>query len=215
MIQNQSGNVLPGPNLSPPSAPAKKKFDYSALSVFLALILLVVMILLEERLMFDLNRLVNPVVDQEWTKFQNDNKAGRYGYQYETPKMPVRSAEMAMDAAGVVSNTRVYYPRSDEGKYTMYKLIIHAAIVIPLFILSFALFYFKKENKQIKPVLVSFMISAFWIMFHLLGEVIAFVMNQYRNIAIYIILILLTLIFGGLAYFVQARHSKEKEGAAV
>ena len=95
----------------------------------------------------------------------------------------------------------------------MWKLIIHAAVIIPLFVFAFLLFYIKRKNHQLKPLLISFLVFAFWMMFHLLGETIKFVMDEYKNIAIYVILVVLAGVFGVLAYLTQIKHSKKEKGA--
>lgn len=189
------------------------KPKYSSLSIFMAVILFVILVMFGERLIFDLNRFINPVIDSEYTQWKNQRDLGiRRGIDYDAPKTPVRgSLEMMQDSSNAVSQTEIYYPADEKGRYLMYKLIIHAAVIIPLFILAFALFYYKRKKLQFKPLLVSFLAFAFWMMFHLLGETISFVMNAYRNIAIYVILILLGIIFAGVTYFSQAKLHKEDD----
>ena len=214
METNATGNVLPGATGTIPasSQPSPKNKNYSALSVFLAMILVIVLILLGERIIFDLNRFINPAVDKEYTNAAYDasknRNTGIMNYQYESPQLPLRSTPMLHESAGVVSDTKIYYQADQQGRYLMYKLIIHAAIILPLFALAFMLYYLKRQSKEFKPILISFLIAAFWLMFHLLGETTKFVMNSYRNVAIYFVLAALTGIFGFFAYYAQLRHSK-------
>lgn len=208
MQQNQPGNVLSTGNSQNPQTAPKKK-NYSALSIFMAIIFAVVLILLGERAIFDLNRFVNPVIDKEYTNIRNNPFRGNVQYDYESPKTPARSLEMAVDSASAVSNTKVYYRADQKGRYMMYKVVIHAAVIIPIFIAAFILYYLKKKNKQLKAITVSFLVFAFWMIFHLLGETMKFVMDEYKNFAIYGILIILTAVFGFLAYYAEARHSRE------
>ncbi|MEA1925814.1 MAG: hypothetical protein U9M90_01020 [Patescibacteria group bacterium] len=220
---NQNGNVLPGSNQSDSQSgaqttlpPKKQQKRYSALSVFMAVILFGVVVMFGERLIFDLNRFLNPVIDDDYTKFMNEQQySARRSFDLDSPKMPIRSYELSQDiAGGVVSNTQIYYNTTQKGRYMMYKLIIHAAVIIPIFVFSFMLFYFKRKNYQLRPLLISFVFVAFWLMFHLLGETIDFVMNEYRNVAIYVILIILAVVFGSLAYYTQIKqHSKERSKA--
>ncbi len=191
----------------------RKKLKYSPLSIFMAVILFGILVMFGERLIFDLNRYINPVIDNEYTQWKNQRDLDvRRGVDYDSPKTPARrSFEMTQDSVSAVSQTEIYYPAQEKGRYLMYKLIIHAAIIIPLFVLAFVLFYYKRKNLQLKPLLVSFLIFGFWMVFHLLGETIAFVMNEYRNIAIYVILIVLGAIFAGVTYFSQAKLHKENE----
>ena len=172
------------------------------------------MVMFGERLIFDLNRYLNPVIDKEYTQWKNElsqQGPSRRNYDMVSPKTPVRSFEMAADSAGAVSKTRLYYAAPEKGRYMMWKLVIHAAVIIPLFVLAFVLFYFKRKNKQLLPLLIAFMAFAFWMMFHLLGETVKFVMDEYRNVAIYVILVVLAAVFGVLAYYTQAKHQKASE----
>lgn len=207
-------NVLAAPNAQP-NVVVPKKPKYSALSVFMAVVLFGILVMFGERLIFDLNRYVNPVIDDEYTQWKNQQSQQpmnmRRGIDNDTLKSPVnRSYTMTQDSVSAVSQTKIYYSATEKGRYLMYKLIIHAALVIPVFVLAFVLFYFKRKKTQLKPLLVSFLCFAFWMIFHLLGETIAFVMNEYRNIAIYVILIALGIVFGGVTYFSQAKLHKEE-----
>ena len=217
MATNTTGNVLPSSMGSPahPTAQTPKNKNYSALSVFLAMILAVVLILLGERVIFDLNRFINPAVDKEYTNAAYDaarsRSNGMMNYEYESPKLPMRNAPMLHESSGVVSDTKIYYQADQQGRYLMYKLIIHAAAIVPLFALAFMLYYLKKQSKEFKPILISFLVAAFWLMFHLLGETTKFVVNAYRNIAIYFVLAALVAVFGFFAYYAQLRHSKNAD----
>lgn len=219
---NQSvnrGNVLPGSsstnspsNLAKPPRPAKSK--YSPLGVFMAIILFGVVVMLGERIIFDLNRLINPAIDKGYTQSMNQYQGDlRRGYEMSAPQMPLQSSKMLSESTGVSPNTRIYYKATEKGLYMMWKLIIHSSVIIPLFVLSFVLFYYKKKNIQLRPLLVSFMLFGFWMMFHLLGETISFVMDEYKNIAIYVILVVLAGVFGVLAYYTQTKHEKKEDPA--
>lgn len=201
-MQNQNQTQTPKP---------KKK--YSALSVLLAIIFFVVLVMLGERAIFDLNRFLNPVVDKDYTQTKNQpyTQNHRRGFDLEMPKSISNSPQMLSESSGIGAKTRIYYKASEKGRYLMWKLIIHSAVIIPLFILAFVLFSLKKGNAKVMPLVVSYMIFAWWMMLHLLGETISFVKNSYPNASIYIILILLVAIFGGLAYYVQAKYGKNQE----
>ena len=186
---------------------------YSVLGVITTIILVIIVIMLGERLIFDANRMLNPVVEQDYTNWKNNSQQQQqgYGFSEESPETfsPTRGIEMGVDVStSPVSSTKVYYPKSEKGRYLMYELIIHAVIIIPLFILAFALFYFKKDNNAWRPIVIGLALAGFWLMLHLLGETTNFVMDAYRNIAIYIILIVLALIFGGLTFYAQSKHAK-------
>lgn len=212
--EKQDGNVLPGPT-GASAMPSKKKQKFAALSIFMAVILFGILVMLGERMIFDLNRFLNPVIDKDYTSWANyQTSTGRRSFDIDGPKMPLRSYEMAQDATNAISpRTQIYFNAEEKGRYLMYKLIIHAAVIIPVFIFAFVLFYLKRKNLNMKPLLISFLFAAFWLMFHLLGETINFVMNQYRNIAIYIILVILAAVFGVLAYYTQIKQHKKEDNA--
>lgn len=210
------GSVPPGPAEQKPVSALNKpikidKKKYSALSIFMAVILFGVIVMLGERVIFDLNRYINPAIDKGYTESMNQYQGtDRRSYDYSAPKMPLDGPQMLSESTGVSPNTRIYYRATEKGRYMMWKLIIHAAVIIPIFVFSFVLFYFKKNNYQLRPLLISVVFFAFWMMFHLLGETIKFVMDEYRNIAIYVILIVLAGVFGVFAYYTQVKHHKEE-----
>ncbi len=206
-------NVLGAPMANQVGVVKRSKPKYSVLSIFMAVVLFGILVMFGERLIFDLNRYINPVVDNEYTQWKNQRNVNvRRGIDYDSPKTPVRrSFEMTQDSVSAVSQTQIYYPSKEKGRYLMYKLIIHAAVIIPLFVLAFVLFYYKRKETCLKPLLVSFLCFGFWMIFHLLGETIAFVMNEYRNIAIYVILIVLGIVFASVTYFSQAKLHKDED----
>lgn len=205
-------NVLGAPTAQQAVAMKRSKPKYSALSIFMAVVLFGILVMFGERLIFDLNRNINPVIDNEYTEWKNlRNYNQRRSIDYDAPKTPVRSFEMTQDSVSAVSQTQIYFPTKEKGRYLMYKLIIHAAVIIPLFVLAFVLFYFKRKETKLKPLLISFLCFGFWMIFHLLGETIAFVMNEYKNIAIYVILVVLGIVFASVTYFAQAKLHKDGE----
>ena len=218
---NQSSdqrNISTGPSEQKPVSALNKplkigKKKYSALSIFMAVILFGVIVMLGERIIFDLNRFINPAIDKGYTESMNQYQGtDRRSYDYSAPKLPLDSPQMLSESTGVSPNTRIYYRATEKGRYMMWKLIIHAAVIIPMFVFSFVLFYFKKNNYQLRPLLISVLFFAFWMMFHLLGETIKFVMDEYRNVAIYVILVVLAGVFGVFAYYTQIKHQKEEAG---
>ena len=184
------------------------KKRYSVLGVVAAFLLVIILIMFGERLIFDANRILNPVVERDYTNWKNN-----FGYGNNSAEAPFVSEkmEMAVDiSGGPGSSVKVYYPKAEEGRYLMYKLIIHASIIIPLFVLIFGLFYFKKENYSWRPIVIGFLLAGFWLIIHLLGETMNFVMDAYKNIAIYIILIILALLFGVFTFYSQSRYLNKK-----
>ena len=192
-------NILPGKPQAVSQTPrqSKPKRKISVLGVILTIILAVVVILLGERIMFDLNRSVNPIIES--TVIQ---KAAypEYGNSYLTSEK------------SSLSSTRIYYPQDKMEDYRLYKLLIHAAFVLPAFLLMFLLYYWvnlKKRNPNWYVVTWAYMAGAIWILLHLIGEAGRYVVAAYQNAAIYIILVFLAVVLTSLAVFIQKKKMAE------
>lgn len=185
-------NVLPTqPQMAPKVEKAKRKI--SALGVILTIILAIVLIFLFERVMFDVNRAGNPVIEQT----VSDNSRSYYssGSYYAFEKSSL-------------SRARVYYPREKTEEYRLYRMLLHAAFVLPIFLLMFVLYYYvnlKKRNENWFVVTWAYMAGSFWVLLHLVGEAGKYVVDAYKNIAVYIILIFLAMILTTLAVLVQKK----------
>lgn len=180
-----------------PLAPFKPKHHISVLGVIITVILAIVLVVLGERILFDLNRVVNPAVKS--TSASQDI----YGSDYRS--------SLKSESSGL-SNTVVYYKEQDKGKYMAYKTIIHAAVIIPIFLLMFLLYYLiniKGSREEMKIVMWGYMVFAIWMMLHLIIDIIRYVAEEYKNAAIYIILGVLVLVLTPLAIFIQKKVSEK------
>ena len=184
-------NVLATQIASPADKP---KHKISVLGVILTIILAVVVIILFERVMFDLNRLANPVIEQTVSQDGNQGYYGAGPY-YVTEKSSL-------------SSTRIYYPRERTEDYQLYRLLLHAAFVLPIFLLMFLLYYWvnlKKRNQNWYVVTWAYMAGASWVLLHLIGQTGSYVVAAYKNAAIYIILVFLAVILTALSVFLQKK----------
>lgn len=193
-------NILPKTPPISAAAPERPKHKISAIGIILVIFLFIVLILLGERIIFDLNRVANPVVKTSVSSSNLPYESHNYSsYSYE------RSG---------LSNTKVYYKQADKSEYIMYKLLIHGAFIIPIFLLVFLFYYLyniKQVNPHLKFVLYSYFCFAFWMMLHLLGEVGRYIIEEFENAAIYIILGVLALILTPLAIFIQKKVNQHAE----
>ncbi|MFH1890802.1 MAG: hypothetical protein ABIJ91_04550 [Candidatus Kuenenbacteria bacterium] len=186
-------NVLP----TEPQAPvheSRPKHRISFLGVLLTIILAVVIIILGERIMFDLNKTANPMIESTMSSNQ--------GEYYVSS-----GANLSMDKSSL-SGTRIYYPRESSGEYKMYKLLIHSAFVLPIFLLMFLLYYWlnmKRRNENWFVVVWGYMTASIWLLLHLIGETGKYVIDQYKNAAVYIILVFLAIVLTSLAVFIQKK----------
>ena len=180
-------------------APRRRK-RISAVSVILTIVLAFVVILLGERIIFDLNRIANPAIKYtgERMDYQESN---RLMYSYESSG---------------VSKTQIYYATEDKSRYITYKILIHSAFIIPIFLLMILFYYIvniKGEKAHLKVAMWAYVVFAFWMLFHLLGELGRYIIDQYENAAIYIILGLLVVIITPLVIFLQKKFSEHEEQA--
>lgn len=172
-----------------------KKKKVSALGVIFTIVLAIVLILLGERIIFDLNKVANPVVEKSYTTTRN--------YNY----LPSATYGLSSEKSGLSSST-VYYPTEKKGEYFTYKLLIHAAFIIPIFLLTFLFYYLfsvKKMYSHFQVVMYGYLAFAFWMLLHLLVDLIRFIMEEFANSAIYIILVIMVVIFTALAVFIQKK----------
>lgn len=178
-------------------APRRKK-RLSAVSVILTIVLAFVVILLGERIIFDLNRVANPAI--KYTGERMDYKeANSLKYSYEQSG---------------ISKTKIYYATDDKSGYITYKLLIHSAFIIPIFLLMILCYYIvniKGEKDHLKVAMWAYVVFAFWMLFHLLGELGRYIIDQYENVAIYIILGLLVVIITPLVIFLQKKFVEHHE----
>jgi len=173
----------------------KTKRRVSFLGVLLTVILAVVIIILGERIMFDLNRAANPMIESTISRGMSADY-----YMRSTDDLIIEKSNL--------SGTNIYYPRKQSSEYKMYKLLIHSAFVLPIFLLMFLLYYWlnlKKRNENWFVVVWGYMAASIWFLLHLIGEVGKYVVDQYKNAAIYIILVFLALILTTLAVFIQKK----------
>ena len=188
-------NILPTQSVT--EMEGKTKHRISILGVILTIILAIVIILLGERIMFDLNRTVNPIIQS------TINEGQAKGDYYRSALVSEKSN---------LSSVRIYYAREKTADYRLYKVLIHAAFVLPVFLLMFLLYYWvnlKRRNGNWRVVMWAYMVGAIWILLHLIGETGRYVIDAYKNAAIYIILVFLAIILTSLAVFMQ----KKKVGA--
>lgn len=167
----------------------KKERKVSALGVIFTIILAIVIILLGERIIFDLNKVANPIVS-EYTYGTSGNSYG-----------------LSSERSGL-SNSRIYYPTDQRADYLMYKLLIHSAFIIPIFLLTFLFYYMfnvKKRQPNLFVVMYGYLVFAFWMLFHLLIEIMVVINYQFPNSSIYIILGILAILFTALTIFMQKK----------
>ncbi|MFA6271865.1 MAG: hypothetical protein WC693_02005 [Patescibacteria group bacterium] len=170
----------------------KKQKSVSALGVVFTIIMAIVIILLGERIIFDLNKAANPIV--------SEYSSGTTGTNYY-------NASLSYERSGL-SQAKIYYPTTQKADYIMYKLLIHSAFIIPVFLLTFLMYYMfnvKKRQPNWFVVTYGYMVFAFWMLFHLLIEIMVVISYQFPNSAIYIILGVLVVIFTSLTVFMQKR----------
>jgi len=162
----------------------------------LGMLLSIVLIILGERVIFDLNTALNPHAISE------SEQADMSGSD-----MMLGSSSLTSERSAV-SRERVYYPRENKSDYRLTRMLIHAAFVIPVFLFLFVVYFwiwYRKEDSPLKIVVVGYLVFAFWMMIHLVFEVGSFVLDEYKNIGVYLVLLFLAAIFTMLMVILQRR----------
>lgn len=182
------------------SGTQKNRKKISVVGVVLTIILAIALILLGERIIFDLNRVVNPVIQKVESYSSVERKIS-----------PQYSSALSYEKSSLAPDTRIYYPTKEKGKYLTYKLLIHAAFIIPIFLLMILFYYWVKlrtRKEGWRVVVYAYVVFAFWMLLHLLGETSRYIIDQYKSAAIYIILGVLVVVLTPLAIFLQKKFSQ-------
>lgn len=179
-----TNNVLPQ-TPPPPPIKNKKKHKVSWVAVLFLIFLTIALIILGEVFMKDLNNWFNPAYPQ----YSSDTYRSSYIYS-ET----------------IASSS---YDRAD---YEMYRLLIHTALVIPVLLAGFLLYFwlhFKKPESYKKIISYPFFFFSIWMTLHLIFEAFYFLIKQYEKVGIYVVLVILVGLFTWLVLFVQKKwHQK-------
>lgn len=168
---------------APPSPSPKKKIKVSWMTVVFIIILTVVLIILGEVFLNDLNRWINPDYLQYYPS-----------YETKTSLLPP---------------TKTY----DKGDYEAYRLGVHAAFIIPVFLAAFLLYflmYYKKERTHKSIVALPYFIFALWMTLHLVLETFYFLIEQYKTAGVYVVLIVLAALLTWLVIFIQKKIHEKK-----
>ncbi|MBD3238532.1 MAG: hypothetical protein GF332_02745 [Candidatus Moranbacteria bacterium] len=180
----------------------KKQKMRSLISILLAIFLGLVLIILFEELLFDMNKFYNPTVKQEYSSLP-----ARGIHVFRTNLDDIVEHE----TGGIFKKKNIYYLSEQQTLYLTYKSIIYSCVIIPLSIFSFLLFHVLKKHPYVKPLIISLMIASSWLMLRLLIMLSNMLMRGYRNIGGYVILIILVIILGGLAYYNQKKIFRQRE----
>ncbi len=178
--------------------PKTKKHRISFVAVVLGIMLAIVLIILGERALFDLNRSFNPLAVTE-------------DERQELRRTDLSALNQLSTDESAVTSQRVYYGRAQTNQYKLNRMLVHSAFVIPVFLLMFVIYFYiwyKKEDSPLKVVVVGYLVFAFWMMLHLLSEVGVFVLEEYKNIGVYLVLLFLAAIFTMLMVVLQHRVNR-------
>lgn len=155
----------------------------SGMSIFLAIVLGAVLVSLGEYILFDLNRTVNPAYEV----------CGRY------------SRPSYIETKAAPSDQ---YNRDDCRNFA---LLIHAAFVIPVFLIAFLVyffFYYRKPQSKYKVLAWPYFVFSCVMLAHLLIETgVRFIGNK---VGVYIILGLIAVILTGLVILLQKKFTERQ-----
>lgn len=174
------------------------KTRISILGVFLTFILAIVLVTLGERILFDLNKSLNPYVETVQQKNQ------RYDYNTGLSLKSERSA---------LSNQIIYYQQSKADKYLNFKVLINAGFIVPIFLLMFLIYYqinVKRKDSHLRVVSYGYLIFSIWMILHLVVNIVQLAYREFPQLALYLILIFLAIVFTILAVFIQKKVNQHK-----
>lgn len=164
MEQNQP-DVLQN---APPAAPRKPETHRGkGLGFVLGIFLFAMLVAFGERLIYDLNRNVNP-----YTCSPTDSYPV-YNYRYQNGQTDDTRAEVC-------------------GSYKMTRLLLILALVVPLVVGAFVLyikFAFQHQGRYL-TLAWSFIAFALWMFSHLFVETAYFLLQQYKTVGIYAVLVI-------------------------
>ncbi|MCD4705433.1 hypothetical protein K8R66_05150 [bacterium] len=181
--------------------PSKNRI--SILGIIFTIIMAIILVVLGERILFDLNKTINPSVE----KIQGANATKQL-----SGSSRVSMGSSLYSEKSILSQNTVYYKRDQQNKYLNYKILIHAGFIIPIFLLSFLSFYFinlKKKNSNLRVVSYGYLMFSIWMIVHLLIELIKLAYREFPGFALYLLLILLAVIFTMGAIFIQKNIAKQ------
>jgi hypothetical protein len=145
-----------------------------------------VLIILSEKILFDANKHFNPAGSSSGYVNCKSNQANCYGGQK-------------------------YVPYTAD-KYETYRLLIHAAITLPI-LLGAILLYILYERKTTSGGHIAswaFFGVAFWLCLRLLIEMMYFLIKKYESLGIYIVLLVFAAVLTWLVVALQRRHMLKK-----
>lgn len=176
----------------------QSRSQFSLMAMLLALGLFLVMLVISQRALFDLNRFLNPVIEKEVSGSEVD--------LYSRGNLLGMFSEQTL----IGENVRVFYPKSEQDRYLMWKLIIHGAAIGSLVILTLGWYFTKKEQLAFRPLMMSFLALSICMTFQIFGEAIGSIKRTYPELSLYLFWGALAILLGVLAYRFQegARVSK-------
>ncbi|HCE86470.1 MAG TPA: hypothetical protein DEP08_01570 [Candidatus Jacksonbacteria bacterium] len=194
-------NILP----QTPSPHSSTKRKTSLVSVLLTIALTIAFVIFGERLLHDVNRWFNPASQQ-------------YGFAPQTALeilIPTAHAQELIARIADEYPTTTTSIKSDYSRqsYETYRLLLHAAVIIPVFLLMFLVYYyfrFKRTGSPYKILSYAYMAFAFYMILRLLAELCVFVIKNLKTAGVYIVLGIVIVVFTTLIVIIQKKlHSKD------
>jgi len=181
-------NILPQ---TPQPTSQLPKSKISIVGIILTIILSIVLITLGERIIFDLNKALNPYVE----KTQSVNHRYGYGSLMETER-------------SFLSKQTIYYPWVESANYLKYKVLINAGFIVPIFLITFLFYYLfniKGKVSHLRVVSYGYLVFSLWMIIHLVINLAQLALQEFPQLALYLILIFFATIFTVLAVFIQKK----------
>lgn len=162
----------------------EKRPNVSILSIFFSVLLTIILLYLFSAIWSDLDRIVA-------SSYEVRNSSGLQDKIWILPVSPSSSL-------------------SDRAANQLNILIWHILFVLPLVMVSNLLYFeSKKKGSKYNSLVIPFLVASLIMFLRLLAEVGSFVAGEYQRFGFYLIIAVLIVVIGGLAYWSQAKKEEE------
>ncbi len=176
---------------APANAPSpREKRRGRGVSILLAIFLFVSLVSFGEKLIFDLNKNINPHTCPIYSS--------SYGYDYNYVEKESMDEDARLELCGTYKITRLF---------------IILAIVLPVLLGAFFLFIkygFQSEGKHM-PLAVAYFAFSSWLLGHLIIETAHFLVRGFDSLWIYVLFLVEIAILTALVFVIQKRRHESHQ----
>lgn len=220
-----------------PEKPIRTRQKFTSFySALLAMVLLVSLLILAHNAIGDLLNKFAPLARNignsflQSQEYRNYEASKRVAPQYPTLEVFNNNVEEYNQAVRDYLNNYNVWQNRDKELYNQYfaeyherqqkksspvsssfRLILHAVLVLPLWVISFLLYILvRQERKKYQALLFPFYLTSGWLLVYLFFSVAAYIYNANTVLGVYVVLAMLIAILTGAIWSIQKyRHSQQ------